>query len=108
MSTFVLMPEAFHRLGGACTYKMEKQACELHCRMYEKTGMILRFAIGEVPAEHAAAIQQEEKEHGSFLRIPIEQVPVAHGLLCHCSTKRMLSNWWCMNQGSKCLVALQR
>ena len=36
--------------------------------------MILKFAIGEAPAEHAAAVQEEEKQHGSFLRIPIEQV----------------------------------
>lgn len=36
--------------------------------------MILRFAIGEVPAEHEAAILEEEKLHGSFLRIPIEKV----------------------------------
>ena len=44
------------------------------CRIYEKTGMILRFAIGEVPAEHAAAVQEEERQHGGFLRIPIERV----------------------------------
>ena len=44
------------------------------CRIYEKTGMILRFAIGEVPSEHAAAVQEEEKQHGAFLRIPIERV----------------------------------
>lgn len=49
--------------------------------MYEKTGMILRFAIGEVPAEHTAAVQHEEKQHGSFLRIPIEQVPIVHQTL---------------------------
>ena len=36
--------------------------------------MILKFAIGEVPAEQAAAVQEEEKQHGSFLRLPIEQV----------------------------------
>lgn len=49
------------------------------CRIYEKTGMILRFAIGEVPAEHAAAVQEEERQHGSFLRIPMERV-------CFCDT----------------------
>ena len=36
--------------------------------------MIMKFAIGEVPAEHAKAVQEEERQHGSFLRIPIEQV----------------------------------
>lgn len=36
--------------------------------------MILKFAIGEVPAQYEAAIQEEEGAFGSFLRIPIERV----------------------------------
>ena len=36
--------------------------------------MIMKFAIGEVPDEHIKAVQEEERQHGSFLRIPIEQV----------------------------------
>jgi hypothetical protein len=47
-------------------------ACE-H-RIYEETGMILKFAIGEVPAQYEAAIQEEEGAFGLFLRIPIERV----------------------------------
>ena len=46
------------------------------CRLYQKTGMILRFAIGDVPSEHEAAIAEEEKACGSFLRIPIEKVGI--------------------------------
>ena len=70
--------------------------------------MILRFAIGEVPAEHAAAVQQEEKEHGSFLRIPIEQVRLVHGLSCQCDTKHMRSDCWCIKQGSRCSLTSQQ
>ena len=36
--------------------------------------MILKFAIGEVPAQYEAAIQEEEGAFGLFLRIPIERV----------------------------------
>ena len=39
--------------------------------------MIMKFAIGEVPDEHVKAVQEEERQHGSFLRIPIEQVLAA-------------------------------
>ncbi|KAK9908931.1 hypothetical protein WJX75_004855 [Coccomyxa subellipsoidea] len=42
-------------------------------RIYEETGMILKFAIGEVPAQYEAAIQEEEGAFGLFLRIPIER-----------------------------------
>lgn len=36
--------------------------------------MILKFAIGDVPSEHEAAIREEEDAYGAFLRIPIEGV----------------------------------
>lgn len=52
----------------------EKRTHWMVCRLQQKTGMILRFAIGEVPPEHEAAIAEEEKACGAFLRIPIEKV----------------------------------
>lgn len=39
-------------------------------RLLEKTGMVLRFAIGDIPAELERNIQQEEEASGAFLRIP--------------------------------------
>ena len=51
------------------------------CRLQQKSGMILKFAIGEVPPEHEVAIAEEEKACGSFLRIPVEEVWHA----CGCS-----------------------
>ncbi len=43
-------------------------------RIYEETGMVLKFAIGEVPAEYEAAVKEEEEAYGPFLRIPSERV----------------------------------
>ena len=69
--------------------------------------MILKFAIGEVPAEHAAAVQQEEKEHGSFLRIPIEQVPFQNDLQqCKSDTKHMMSKQCCTELQLERIMAL--
>jgi galactosylxylosylprotein 3-beta-galactosyltransferase len=36
--------------------------------------MLLKFAIGTIPAEHEAAIAQEEKACGTFLQIPSDEV----------------------------------
>ena len=44
------------------------------CRIYHETGMIIKFAIGEVPAAYDSSIAEEERSHGSFLRIPVEMV----------------------------------
>ncbi len=69
--------------------------CACVYRIYEETGMILKFAIGEVPAEYEAAIQQEESAHGSFLRIPIERVS---GLATD-----FISNHWCTQGNAECV-----
>ena len=92
--------EVFHWVFGHI-YKEGKRSGEVSCRMYEKTGMILRFAIGEVPAEHSAAVQQEEKEHGSFLRIPIEQVPLYTDVHARSDTRHNPSCCCCMKQGEQ-------
>ena len=43
-------------------------------RLYDRTGMLLKFAIGTIPAEHEAAIAEEEKGCGSFLQITSDEV----------------------------------
>jgi hypothetical protein len=44
----------------------------LSCRLEEETGIHMRFAIGAVPEQHRQAISEEEAQHGSFLRIPVQ------------------------------------
>lgn len=62
--------------------------------------MILKFAVGEVPAEYEAAIREEESAYGSFLRIPIERVSKhakAAGKMSEASQLQPTqSSWTCM------------
>ena len=72
-------------------------------RLHEETGMVLRFAIGDVPAELEQDIQQEEEASGPFLRIPgkvgatgasrwaqVVQTPLL-GVLCRANKALFLS-----------------
>ncbi len=39
-------------------------------RVLNETGLLVRFAIGDVPPEYEAQILEEEAKYGPFLRIP--------------------------------------
>ncbi|KAK9840978.1 hypothetical protein WJX81_003632 [Elliptochloris bilobata] len=41
-------------------------------RLYEESGMEVRFAIGEVPKEYKRQIAEEERKFGAFLHIPVK------------------------------------
>ena len=61
------------RMTGKLMHNRTLSMAAAH-RLYDRTGMLLKFAIGTVPAEHEAAIAEEEKACGSFLRIPSDEV----------------------------------
>ena len=41
-------------------------------RIYEESGMEVRFAIGEVPKEFKRQVAEEERNFGAFLHIPVK------------------------------------
>lgn len=41
-------------------------------RIYEESGMEVRFAIGEVPKDYKRQIAEEERKFGAFLHIPVK------------------------------------
>jgi len=71
---------ARQRFRGAAT------AATGACRLQKETGMVLRFAIGEPPAELEQEVQEEEEAFGPLLRIPGKVGPIQ----AHCARGRGL------------------